>query len=79
MTQLLAAAADEAVVERVVLEPIDCPTAPYGLVDEYRLIVYPVVLGSGKRLFGAETATLDLVETRPFATGATGLVYRPAA
>ncbi|HIG73663.1 MAG TPA: dihydrofolate reductase [Bacteroidetes bacterium] len=51
----------------------------HGLVDEYRLIVYPVVLGSGKRLFGAETATLDLVETRPFATGATGLVYRPAA
>ena len=35
MTQLLAAAADEAVVERVVLEPFDCPTAPYGLVDEY--------------------------------------------
>ena len=51
----------------------------HGLVDEYRLIVYPVVLGSGKRLFGAEAATLDLVEVRAFTSGATGLVYRPAS
>ena len=51
----------------------------HGLVDEYRLIVYPVVLGSGKRLFGAEKATLDLVEVYPFKSGATGLVYRPAS
>ena len=51
----------------------------HGLVDEYRLIVYPVVLGDGKRLFGSEKATLDLVEVRPFASGATGLVYRPVS
>lgn len=51
----------------------------HDLVDEYRLIVYPVVLGGGKRLFGTEAATLDLVETRPFKSGATGLVYRPAS
>lgn len=51
----------------------------HGLVDEYRLIVYPVILGEGKRLFEAEHATLDLVEARPFQSGAMGLVYRPAA
>lgn len=51
----------------------------HGLVDELRLIVYPVVLGAGKRLFDAEAATLERVEARPFASGATGLVYRPAA
>ena len=50
----------------------------HDLVDEYRLVVYPVVLGSGKRLFGAEEAALDLVEVRPFRSGATGMVYRPA-
>lgn len=51
----------------------------HGLVDELRLIVYPVVLGAGKRLFDAEQATLERVEARPFASGAVGLVYRPAA
>ena len=48
-----------------------------GLVDEYRLLVYPVVLGAGKRLFDAEQATLDLVSARPVGSGVTALVYRP--
>jgi dihydrofolate reductase len=47
------------------------------LVDEYRLLVYPVILGNGKRLFEAERATLQLVEARPFRSGVTALVYRP--
>jgi dihydrofolate reductase len=50
----------------------------HGLVDEYRLIVYPVLLGRGKRLFDAEEALLELIEARPFRSGATALVYRPA-
>jgi len=49
-----------------------------GLVDELRLMVFPVVLGAGKRLFGetADSASLELVESTP--TGETLiLIYRP--
>ena len=51
-----------------------------GLVDEYRLFVYPVVLGRGERLFpdGTGVPRLELVETRPFRSGIVLLRYRPA-
>jgi dihydrofolate reductase len=51
-----------------------------GLVDEYRLFVYPVVLGRGRRLFpdGTSLPALRLVETRPFRSGVVLLRYRPA-
>jgi dihydrofolate reductase len=49
-----------------------------GLVDEYRLFVYPVVVGRGARLFeGAEHPGLDLVEARAFRSGVVLLRYRP--
>jgi dihydrofolate reductase len=50
------------------------------LVDELRLMVFPIVLGTGKRLFGATSGKkrLELVETRPLDDGVTILVYRPA-
>lgn len=49
------------------------------LVDLYRLLVYPVVLGTGKRLFqDGMTATLKLIETRTFTGGVVGLIYEPA-
>jgi dihydrofolate reductase len=49
-----------------------------GLVDEYRLFVYPVVLGKGARLFaeGTARAGLRLVETQAFQSGVTLLRYR---
>lgn len=51
------------------------------LVDEYRLIVYPVVLGSGKRLFadGPAPSDLQLVESRHLGPDVLLVVYRPAA
>lgn len=48
----------------------------HNLVDQYRLLIYPVVVGKGKRLFQADTTTsLKLIETRAFESGVTALVY----
>jgi dihydrofolate reductase len=50
------------------------------LVDEYRLLVFPVMLGTGKRLFGsgAVPRTLRLVRSSTTSTGVVVSVYRPA-
>jgi dihydrofolate reductase len=52
----------------------------HDLVDELRLMVYPVVLGSGKRLFGetSDMKALRLVESKVVGDGVSILVYRPA-
>ncbi len=52
----------------------------HDLVDELRLMVFPVVLGKGKRLFGetSDKKPLRLVESKVVGDGVTILVYRPA-
>jgi dihydrofolate reductase len=51
-----------------------------GLVDELRLMVYPVLLGSGKRLFGdSGKHQLTLADSQIVGDGVAILTYRPAA
>ena len=51
------------------------------LVDELRLMVFPVVLGSGKRLFGetSDKKPLRLTDTKTVGDGVSILTYEPAA
>jgi dihydrofolate reductase len=46
-----------------------------GLVDEFRLFVFPVVVGRGARLFESTATRLQLVESRSFRSGAVLLRY----
>jgi dihydrofolate reductase len=52
----------------------------YGLLDELKLMVHPILVGGGKRLFDeeADTKTLELVDSKTFSTGVLYLTYRPA-
>jgi len=52
----------------------------HDLVDELRLMVYPVVLGSGKRLFGdtSDGKPLRLVDSKVVGDGVAILIYKPA-
>ena len=51
-----------------------------GLLDELKLMIHPIVVGSGKRLFeeGEGQTKLELVDARIFSTGVLYLTYRPA-
>jgi dihydrofolate reductase len=54
--------------------------AEANLVDEYRFMVHPVIMGSGKRLFrdGMHAAGLKLVKTQPLDSGVIVLYYQSA-
>jgi dihydrofolate reductase len=51
-----------------------------GLLDELRLMVHPIVVGGGKRLFedGGDQKPLELVDSKTLGTGVLYLTYRPA-
>ena len=50
------------------------------LLDELNLMVHPIVLGNGQRLFeeGADQKELELVDSKTFSTGVLYLTYQPA-
>jgi dihydrofolate reductase len=54
--------------------------AEHGLVDDYRLMVYPVILGGGKRLFAdaGKMASLELVDSKSAGDGIVMLTYKAA-
>lgn len=49
------------------------------LIDEYRLMIFPIIVGNGKHLFGEGSAkkALKLVETKTFSSGVVVLTYQP--
>ena len=51
----------------------------HDLIDEYRILVHPVLLGKGRSFLkaGAKRVNLDLVDTTALAGGVTILTYRP--
>jgi dihydrofolate reductase len=51
-----------------------------GMLDELRLLVHPIVVGHGKRIFREESKTtgLELVDAKTFSTGVMYLTYQPA-
>ena len=53
---------------------------PHGLIDEWLLLVHPLVFGTGRRMFpdGGAPASLRLVETVTTTTGVIVATYRPA-
>lgn len=57
-----------------------CSLLDYGLLDELVLMVHPLILGNGKRLFeeGGERNALNLVDSKTFNTGVISLTYEPA-
>jgi dihydrofolate reductase len=54
--------------------------AAAGLLDEYRIFTSPVIKGTGEPLFRpASTGTVELLDTKTFATGAVLHAYRPTS
>ena len=54
--------------------------AQAGLIDEYKLLIHPAIMGSGKRFFreGIGLTKLKLIESKPLSLGVVALSYEPA-
>jgi dihydrofolate reductase len=50
-----------------------------GLIDEYRMVIHPVVLGQGQPLFSGLRSPVDLrlIDATPFSSGVVAAVYQP--
>ena len=49
---------------------------PHDLIDEFRILIYPLTLGTGKQLFNESSRmNLNLIESKAFSTGVVKLVY----
>ena len=50
-----------------------------GLVDEFSVLIFPVILGKGKRMFGEGTVPvgLDLIKSKSYPTGVIVANYKP--
>lgn len=50
------------------------------IIDEYRFLIVPVILGAGKPIFQGirQRLNLQLISTKTYKSGMTGLYYRPA-
>ncbi|HWN81641.1 MAG TPA: dihydrofolate reductase family protein [Candidatus Udaeobacter sp.] len=55
--------------------------APHGVIDQYQMVVNPVILGSGRTMFEGvkDKLPLELTETRRFRNGNVLLSYEPSA
>jgi dihydrofolate reductase len=48
------------------------------VVDQYNILIYPIVVGQGQKFFeDGRSAKLKVLQTMPFSSGVTGLVYVP--
>jgi hypothetical protein len=66
-------------VDTTAWEPAVVITGP-DLLDEYRICTSPVIKGGGEPLFRpASKGTVELLDTKPFATGAVMHAYRPTS
>ena len=51
-----------------------------GLVDELHLMIHPLVVGQGARLFeNGDKHTLELADSKTFGSGVVYAIYKPAA
>jgi dihydrofolate reductase len=53
----------------------------HDLIDEYWLMIFPIIVGSGQRFFadGIDEMVLELVDTETFGSGVVVLTYRPTS